>query len=97
MRAHDADLLERHALDRHEKVTDREDGLGGDGERRAVEQVVRLGDRPDNELSIGRTPKAISPLAVASTTAWNVGRGTSSACGKRRSHAAALCAPSRPG
>ena len=44
MRAHDADLLERHVGDAHEAVADRQDGLGRDRERRAVQQVVRLGD-----------------------------------------------------
>jgi hypothetical protein len=53
---------------------------------------------PVSELSIGRTPKATWPSAVASTTAVKLGSGTRSApAGKRLSQAAALCAPSRPG
>ena len=53
---------------------------------------------PDSELSMGSTPNETSPSAAASTTAMKLGSETSSArSGKRRSHAAALCAPSRPG
>ena len=45
MRADDANLLERDALGGHEQVADRKHGLRRDRERRAVQQVVRLGDR----------------------------------------------------
>ncbi len=53
---------------------------------------------PESELSIGSTPKATSPAAVAFTTAVKLGIETRSApSAKRRSQAAALWAPSRPG
>ncbi len=46
MRAHDADLLERHVLDPDQAVPDLEHRLVRDRERRRLEQVVGLGDRP---------------------------------------------------
>ena len=45
MRAHDADLRQRHLGDADEEVPDRQDRLLGDRRRRVDEQVVRLGDR----------------------------------------------------
>ena len=58
-----------------EEVPDREDGLAGDRERRVVEEVVRLGDGPASELSIGSTPTSIVPSAVACVTAAKLGSG----------------------
>ena len=53
---------------------------------------------PESELSIGSTPKWTSPAVAAWATAVKLGSGTRSApSGNSRSHAAALCAPSRPG
>jgi len=46
MRADDLDLLERDVLRADEAVPDREDGLVRDRERRLVEEVVCLVDRP---------------------------------------------------
>ena len=93
-----AHVLERHGRRADEAMPDREDRLGDDRERRVVEQVVRLVVRgPTRELSIGRTPYAQAREVTASTTPWNDGCATSRAAGKRRSQAAALWAPSRPG
>ena len=62
MRAHDADLVERHVRRRGEAVPDRQDRLADDRQRALVQQVVRLGDAPASELSIGSTPYVASWL-----------------------------------
>jgi hypothetical protein len=46
MRTNDLDLLERDVLRADEAVPDRQDGLARDRERRLVEEVMRLVDRP---------------------------------------------------
>ena len=52
---------------------------------------------PEIELSIGSTPPSTRPEATAATTSENDGSACASSSGKRSAHAAALCAPSRPG
>lgn len=97
MRADLAHLLERNLRRADKRVADREDRLGDDRERAVVEQVVRLVHRP-HERALDRQDAVGALLDVtASTTPVKEGCGASRAAGKSRSHAAALCAPSRPG
>jgi hypothetical protein len=52
---------------------------------------------PESELSIGSTPESTWQKVTASTTSANDGIACASASGCSKAHAAALCAPSRPG
>ena len=56
------DLRERHLLRPDEEVADRDDRLARDGERRVVEQVVRLRDGADERALDGRTPTSIDAV-----------------------------------
>ena len=95
--ADDADLVQRDLGDADEEVPDREDRLrvDRDGESTSRSWVSVTG--PETELSIGSTPESTWPKATASTTSANDGRACASASGWSNAHAAALCAPSRPG